>query len=141
MRRMSVSKENQKIDAMKQQILPAGAKGVGSADEAFHIDKEHLIDTGANESMEDCFLRGSLRQRIALDSQMIDKFELIVNDGTLSRSIDSGMAKLKLQQDKEAKERAEKRRQEKERKEAEKSGKKATKISTHKLKNSLGRVI
>ena len=98
MRRMSISKENQKIDAIKKQAqnLPAGAKGVASGDEAFHIDKEHLIDTGANESMEDCFLRGSLRQRIALDSQMIEKFELVVNDGTLSRSIDSGMAKFKL---------------------------------------------
>ena len=80
--------------------------------------------------MEDSFLRGSLRQRIALDSQMIEKFETIVNDGTLSRSIDSGMAKYKLQQEKEEKERREKRRQEQERKEAEKSGKKATKIST-----------
>ena len=111
MRRMSISKEaNQKAEAKKKQILPAGATGVGSADESFHIEKEHLIDTGANESMEDSILRGNLKQRIALDSQMIEKFETIVNDGTLSRSIDSGMAKFKLQQDKEAKERREKRR-------------------------------
>ena len=131
MRRMSISKEaNLRPDAKKNQILPAGATGVGSADEAFHIEKEHLIDTGANESMEDSILRGNLKQRIALDSQMIEKFETIVNDGTLSRSIDSGMAKYKLQQDKEAKERREKRREEQEKKEAEKSGKKATKLST-----------
>ena len=94
--------------------------------------------------MEDSILRGNLKQRIALDSQMIGKFETIVNDGTLSRSIDSGMAKYKLQQDKEAKERRDKRREEQEKKEAEKSGKKATKLSTLTNSNSnlgLGRVI
>ena len=52
---------------------------------------------------------------------MMQKFETKIKDGSLSRVIDAGMAKLKLEQGKKEKEQREKRRIEREKKVAEKS--------------------